>query len=401
MAVVVARGVRVAGAGCRVSGSRFPVSGFRFQVPDEQWVGLRATGDSKRYALTSVERIRGALSAIRTENDLEEELSRPFRRDIELASKLEGDVLILGAGGKMGPTLARRVAAAFASAGSPNRTYAVSRFSDEKQHKRLASLGIEAIRADLWNQRQRTALPRSPNILYLVGTKFGTEGDEPGTWATNSFLAGKMAECFPDSRIVALSTGNVYPLVEPVSGGCVETDAPAPISEYAQSCLGRERILEHFSRQNGTAVTILRLNYAVEARYGVLLDIGQRVLARKPVPLGTGYFNVIWQGDANSCAFRSLGMATSPPRILNLTGPEIVSVKQVALDFGDRFGVPVDFQGDEQPTAFLSDASLCHQLLGAPRVGLGQLIDLTADWIGRGGVTLDKPTRFQVRNGRF
>ena len=341
------------------------------------------------------------LTAIRTEKDLEEELSRPSLQDIEFASTLEGDVLILGAGGKMGPTLVRRVSAAFVEAGAPNRTYAVSRFSDSKQYQRLGSLGVDVIRADLWNERQLAALPQSSNILYLVGTKFGTENDASNTWATNSFLPGKIAERFPDSRVVALSTGNVYPLVSPASGGSIETADPAPVGEYAQSCLGRERIFEYFSRNVGVKVSTLRLNYAVDTRYGVLLDIGRQVLAREKVPLGMGYFNVIWQGDANSYAFRSLGIAKTPPKILNVTGPEIVSVREVALDFGDRFGVQVSFQGQEKPTAFLSNASLCHQMLGAPKVQLGQLIGLTANWLDRGGITLDKPTRFQVRNGRF
>ncbi len=341
------------------------------------------------------------LTGIHTEEDLEQALARPSLRDIRFASNLEGDVLILGAGGKMGPTLARRVAAAFAAAGRPNRTYAVSRFSNSNQCERLAALGIHAIRADLWDAQQLADLPECPNILYLVGIKFATQANEARTWATNTFLPGRVAARFPNSRIAALSTGNVYPLVTPESGGSKEGDAPSPVGEYAQSCLGRERILEHFSRLNRAPMAIIRLNYAVEGRYGVLLDIGRQVFNREPIRLAMGYFNLIWQGDANSCAFRSLGLADSPPRVLNLTGPDIVSVRATALAFADRFGVPVSLEGEEGPTAFLSDASVCHQKLGTPEVGLKQLIELTANWIAGGGRTLAKPTHFQVRDGRF
>ena len=341
------------------------------------------------------------LSGISNEEDLEQALARPSSRDIEFASSLKGAVLILGAGGKMGPTLARRVAAAFAAAGGSNRTYAVSRFSDRKQVERLSSSGIGTIQADLWDEAQLAALPESPNILYLVGTKFGTQGDEAGTWATNTFLPGLVAARFPDSRIVALSTGNVYPLVSLESGGSKESDAASPVGDYAQSCLGRERILEYFSHLHATPMTIVRLNYAVEGRYGVLLDIGRGVFNQQPIQLAMGYFNLIWQGDANSCAFRSLGLAESPPRILNLTGPDIVSVRETALAFGDRFSLPVRFEGEKRPKSYLSDASLCTQELGAPQVSLEQLIELTASWIVQGRRTLEKPTHFQVRDGRF
>ena len=349
----------------------------------------------------AVEKMARMLTGIHTEKDLEQALARPSRRDIEFASNLKGDVLILGAGGKMGPTLARRVAGAFSAAGGSNRTYAVSRFSERKQFERLASLGIDVIRADLWDEQQLADLPQSPNILYLVGTKFATEGDATRTWATNTFLPGRVAARFPDSRISALSTGNVYPLVSLESGGSKESDPASPIGEYAQSCLGRERILGHFSLLNRTPMTIIRLNYAVEGRYGVLLDIGRRVFNQQPIQLTMGYFNLIWQGDANSCTFRCLGLAQSPPRILNLTGPDIVSVRETAFAFGDRFGVPVRFEGEERPTAFLSDASLCEEKLGTPEVSLEQLIELTANWIARGGRTLGKPTHFQVRDGKF
>lgn len=345
--------------------------------------------------------VNNSITEIRTEEDLEEELSRPYSQDIEFASKLEGDVLILGAGGKMGPTLARRISEAFKKAGKPNKTYAVSRFSDNYQYEHLASLGINVIKADLLNERQLNSLPNSPNILFLVGTKFGTVGNESRTWATNSFLPGKIAERFPDSRICCLSTGNLYPPVSNTLGGSLETDTPSPKGEYALSCLGRERILEYFSRYYGTAVTMLRLNYSVEPRYGVLLDIGKWVLGQKSIPLEMGYFNVIWQGDANSYAFRSLGIAKSPPQILNITGPETVSVRKVACDFGKRFGVDIRFHGKEKSTSFLSNAKLCYKLLGPPKVKLSQLIDLTSNWIIQAGITLQKPTNFQIRDGGF
>jgi nucleoside-diphosphate-sugar epimerase len=337
--------------------------------------------------------------------ELEELLSEPYPEDIEFARGMEGDVIILGAGGKMGPTLARRIAGAVKSAGAKSRLFAVSRFTDEKVGQELEAHGITIIRADLLEdeacERRLADLPRCPNVIFMAGMKFGATGNEPLTWAKNAYLPGRVAEHFRESRIVVLSTGNVYPLVAVSSGGSKEMDAPDPVGEYAQSCLGRERVFAYFADRYATPVCIIRLNYAVEARYGVLLDIARRVHPGEPVSVGMGYVNVIWQGDANSAVFRALGLCVSPATVLNVTGLEILSVRRLAGEFANRFGRQAVIEGEEGATALLSDASRCRGLLGVPRVPLDWLLDLTADWVKRGGPIYQKPTKFEVRDGKF
>ena len=337
--------------------------------------------------------------------ELEDLLSAPYPEDIEFARGLEEDVIILGAGGKMGPTLARRIAGAINAAGVKSRLFAVSRFTDEEVRKKLEAHGITIIRADLLDDEaceQRLAdLPRCPNVIFMAGMKFGATGNEPLTWAKNAYLPGRVAEHFRESRVVVLSTGNVYPLVPLSSGGSKETDAPEPIGEYAQSCLGRERVFAYFAERHSTRVCIIRLNYAVEARYGVLLDIARRVYSGEPVPVGMGYVNVIWQGEANSAVFRALGLCGSPAELLNVTGLETLSTRRLAGEFARRFGRETVIEGEEGTTALLSDASRCYKLLGIPRVPLEWLLDLTADWMKRGGITYQKPTKFEVRDGKF
>lgn len=336
-----------------------------------------------------------------TEAELIEALAAPYPEDVALARRLEGDVLVLGAGGKMGPTLVGRIARAFAEAGRTNQVLAVSRFSDAVARREVESAGGVAIAADLLDERALADLPDCPNVIYLVGMKFGASGQLPRTWAMNTYLPGRVAERFKESRIVALSTGNIYGAVAPESGGSKEGDEPHPVGEYAQSCLGRERMLQFMSERHETPVCILRLNYAVEARYGVLLDVAQRVYRHEPVSLSMGYANVIWQGDANSVCFRALEHCAAPPEILNLTGPEILSVRELALKFGEHFRVEPVLEGDEEPTALLSDASRGHQLFGTPRVAPSEVVDLVASWVTRGGATHGKPTKFDVRDGRF
>jgi nucleoside-diphosphate-sugar epimerase len=337
----------------------------------------------------------------RTEAELEELLSRPNARDVAFLRELEGDLLILGVGGKMGPSLARRARRAAGAAGVSKRILAVARFSKPGLREELEQAGIETLAADLLEEDQLAALPEVPNVIFMAARKFGTTGNEYLTWALNCYLPARVAERFRRSRIVAFSTGNVYPLVPIAHGGPTESFPTAPVGEYAQSALARERMFEYFSVRYGTPVTLLRLNYAIDLRYGVLLDIGQKVFERRPVNLAMGMANVIWQGDANSVCLRAFRLCQSPPAVLNLTGPETISVRAVAHRFAERFGVEPVFEGVEGPTALLSDASRCHALFGYPEVTLDQMIEMVAEWIRAGGVTWNKPTHFEVRDGKF
>jgi nucleoside-diphosphate-sugar epimerase len=329
---------------------------------------------------------------------LEDELSRPCEADIAFMQRLEGDVLILGAGGKMGPSLARRARRASETANTSRRVIAVSRFASDEVARELASSGVEVVSRDLLNGDDIARLPEAPNVLFLAGRKFGSTGNEPLTWATNVLMPGLIAERYRGSRIVALSSGNVYPLAD---AAATEQTRPAPVGEYAQSVLGRERIFEFFSARDSTPVALIRLNYAIDLRYGVLLDIGQRVWERRPVALATGSVNVIWQGDANSMCLRALELAASPPCVLNVTGAETLSVRWIAQRFGECFGVEPQFEGVESQTALLSNSSLACKLLGEPPTTPAKMIEMTADWIRAGHPTWNKPTHFEVRDGRF
>jgi len=312
--------------------------------------------------------------------------------------QVPGDILVLGAGGKMGPSLAHLARRATEAAGVSRRILAVSRFPDARLKEQLDAWGIEPLSCDLLDRAQIAGLPDSPNILFLAGRKFGSTGNLPLTWATNVLLPAMVAERYRGSRIVALSSGNVYPLT---AAGATEQTPPAPVGEYAQSVLARERVFEYHSTRDRTPVALLRLNYANDLRYGVLLDIGQRVWERRPVSLAMGSVNVIWQRDANSACLRALALASSPPLVLNLTGPERLSVRWIATRFAEIFGVDPHFAGAESETALLSDSSLCGRLLGPPTIGAEQMIVMTAAWIRAGRPTLNKPTHFEVRDGAF
>ena len=338
-----------------------------------------------------------SLANIESEEELEKALSNPYPEDVDFGAKLQGDILVLGAGGKMGPTLVLRILQATKGL----KVYAVSRFSDSLQQAKLKKFGATTIAGDLLDKETLNRLPDCPNVIYMAGMKFGATGQEDLIWAMNCYLPGRIAERFKSSRIVAFSTGNVYPLVPVSSGGSKETDAPGPVGEYAQSCLGRERVLQHFSNHWATPMCILRLNYAVEPRYGVLLDIAKRVYCGQAVPLEMGYVNVIWQGDANSVVFRALSLCSSPAEILNLTGKEVFSVRFLAEQFAQRFGCEAIFKGREIETALLNDASRCHELFGIPQKSIDAIIKLTADWVQRKSPTLNKPTKFEVRDGKF
>ena len=340
-------------------------------------------------------------ASIRDVDELDDLLSEPTESVIRALASLDGDVLILGVGGKMGPTLARMTRRAFDAAGISRRVIGVSRFSSGTLISRLQSWGVETISCDLMDRHALARLPDAANVVFMAGMKFGSTGQESLTWAMNSFLPGMVSERFPASRIAAFSTGNIYGLSPVSGGGSVETDPPEPAGEYAMSCLGRERMFEHFSRANGTRMSILRLNYSTELRYGVLVDIAQRVYAGQAVPLSMGYLNAIWQGDACAMSLQSLASASAPPFVINIAGPELLGVRRVAEQFGERLHKPVRFEGRESDDALLSNGGRAHSLWGRPRVDAGQMIAWIADWVARGGESLAKPTHFEERSGRF
>jgi len=338
---------------------------------------------------------------ISSEQQLEDLLAEPSADDARAMAEMNGDLVILGVGGKMGPSLARRARRACELAKVAKRITGVARFSEPGVRESLEGAGIETVSADLLAPRALASLPDAPNVLYMAARKFGSTGAEHLTWAMNALLPALVAKRYPAARIVAFSTGNVYPLVSVAGGGATEDMLPVPVGEYAQSALARERIFEFFSRRNQTRMMMLRLNYAIDLRYGVLLDIGQKVFERRPVDVTMGHVNVIWQGEANSIALRSFGLCQSPPAVLNVTGPETVAVRWIAGEFGKRFGMEPIFQGMEAETALLSNAGRCQKLFGRPSVTVEQMIEWVADWIRMGGVTLAKPTHFETRDGRF
>ena len=334
--------------------------------------------------------------------ELEERLSHPSEAVISAMNAIDGDLLILGAGGKMGPSLAKLARRAADSAQIPRRIIAVSRFSNSQLRAELSGHGIETIASDLLEPDALNRLPDIPNVVFMAARKFGTSGDEHLTWAMNTYLPGLVAQRFRSSRIVTFSTGNVYPLRPVSQGGAVETTPVDPIGEYAQSALGRERMFQYASARWGTRITILRLNYAVELRYGVLVDIARAVFERRPISLSMPYVNVIWQGDANSWCLRSLAYCQSPPLILNVTGPETLCVRDIAVEFGRHLGVEPAFLPDaKDSTALLSNAGKASALFGNPSVTPSEMIEWIAEWILQGGATLNKPTHFQTRDGKF
>lgn len=338
----------------------------------------------------------------RNEADLEDILTAPTPETVAAMRSLKGDVALLGAGGKMGPTLALLAQRSLQAAGSNHRVLCVSRFREAGVADRLSSAGIEVIPCDLLDREALAKLPEVPNILYLAGMKFGSSSSPALTWAMNCLLPAQVAERFRNSRIVALSTGNVYPFVTPESGGANESVPPSPIGEYAQSCLGRERMFEYISGLHGTPVTLVRLNYAADLRYGVLVDVAVKVYRRQPVDLGIGWANTLWQGDANGVLLRSFAHCSSPPFLLNLTGLEILSVRALAERFAALFGLPrPEFTGEEGKVALLNDARLCRSLFGAPAMPIETLIDWTAQWVRNEGKLLNKPTHFETSDGKF
>jgi nucleoside-diphosphate-sugar epimerase len=332
---------------------------------------------------------------------LEDRLSEPTPEVAQTLGRLEGDLVVLGVGGKMGPSLARMARRASDQDGVRRRIIGVARFSSAGLEAGLQEQGIETVRCDLLDEAAMQQLPDVPNVLYLAGMKFGATGQGALTWAMNTHLPAIICQKYARSRIVAFSTGNVYGLVPAAGGGSRETDVPAPVGEYAMSCLGRERMFEHFSRAQGTRVALLRLNYACDLRYGVLVDLAQKVLAGAPVDLGMSWFNTLWQGDANAMTLRCFDHVTAPPLVLNLTGPEVLNVRETCERLGKLLGRQPVFTEAESPTALLSNAERAFGLFGRPRVDAGRLIEWVAAWVRQGGPTLNKPTHFEARDGRF
>jgi len=338
---------------------------------------------------------------IGNEQQLEDVLSRPSEADVSAIRAMEGDLLILGVAGKMGPSLAHRARRAVEAAGVKKRVIGVARFSDPAVQRELEEWGVETMAVDLLAPGALAKLPDAPNVIFMAARKFGSTGNESLTWAMNTFLPGLVADRYRGARIVSFSTGNIYPLSPVLEGGPSEKYPTGPVGEYAESCLGRERMFQYFSQLHGTKVALLRLNYAIELRYGVLVDIGRKVYGRCPVDLRMGHVNVIWQGDANSVTLRAFEHCQAPPFILNLTGPETLAVRWVARKFGEYFGVEPVLEGAEAPTALLSNAALCQKLFGYPSVSVEQMIAWIADWIAAGGSNLNKPTHFETRDGKF
>ncbi len=333
---------------------------------------------------------------------IRESMYTPSPELVDDMDKIDGDIMILGVSGKMGLTLAKLVKRASDQLQSKKKVYGVARFSESNNiQEELELEGIETIKCDFMSEDQLERLPDVKNIIYMVGYKFGTVGNEDYTWAINSYLPGRIASKYKASNIVAFSTGCVYPLVKLAAGAPSEEYPPEAMGEYAQSCLGRERIFQYFSKCNKTPVTIFRLNYAIDLRYGILSEIAQAVLKEEPIDLTMGHANVIWQKDACEIAIRSLTVASSPANVVNVTGPETVSIKWIAERFAEEFNKTPIFIGSESDTALLSNASKAHALFGYPKTTIREMIDITSEWLRSGGDTIDKPTHFQERQGKY
>jgi hypothetical protein len=338
---------------------------------------------------------------IRDVEQLEEMLSKPLPYVIDAMAKLEGDIIVLGVAGKMGPTLARMAKLASEEAGKQRRIIGVARFSNAAEQAKLQSWGIETIRADLLNEDQLAALPDAPNVVYMAGMKFGATGNEGLTWAMNCYLPGIVAQRYRHSRVVAFSTGNVYGLTSLSGGGSKESDDLNAVGDYAMSCVGRERIFDHFSRTLKIPMAIIRLYYATEMRYGVLVDLAGKVHRGEPIDVSMGHFNAIWQQDANAQSLAAFGHVSSPPFVLNVVGPELLNMRKIAEQFGRIIGKTPDVRGNESSDALIGNAALSIKLFGKPSATIEQLMQWIAGWVQTGGVNINKPTHFEERGGKF
>jgi nucleoside-diphosphate-sugar epimerase len=328
---------------------------------------------------------------------LEEVMSRPSGALVDALRRVTGDIMVLGVGGKMGPTLARMAK----RAAPERRVIGVARFSQPGLREELTAQGVDCIEADLLSRDALAGLPDAANIVFMAGRKFGSTGSEWLTWAMNAHVPALVAERFARSRIVAFSTACVYPFVSTAGEGATEDMPPtAPSGEYANSCVARERMFEHFSHEHRTPGRLLRLSYAIDMRYGVLHDVAQKLLHRQAIDLAMGHANVIWQGEANDWALRSLAHCETPTAPLNLSGPKI-SIRAVAQALGERLGIEPVLRGQEAPTAWLVDCHKAFELFGRPQVTLDRMLDWTADWVQRGGASLGKPTHYEARDGKY
>lgn len=338
---------------------------------------------------------------IQDEEQLDELLSRPTDKAIEILAEHPGDILLLGVAGKMGPTLARMARRAADAAGSERRVIGVSRFSSPGVADWLNRHGVETIAGDLLDDAFLASLPDAPNVIFMSGMKFGSTGQEAQTWAMNCYLPALVGKRFRNSRLVTFSTGNIYGLTPADGPGSIESDPLNPVGEYAMSCVGRERMFQYMAERYQVPTAILRLNYAHELRYGLLVDLADKIVAGEPVPQRMAYANVIWQGDANAMTLCALRHASPEAFIVNLAGPERLHVPAVCQQLAAELARPVTFSGDPAPDALLSNGALGHQLYGLPRVPLERLLHWVADWIAHDGARLGKPTHFEVRDGKF
>lgn len=334
---------------------------------------------------------------ISTIAELDELLSRPSTELVEYIAKLDGDIMLLGAGGKIGPTIARTAKRAIDQAQVDKKVIAVARSPLDE----LKAEGITALNCDLLNWKAVSELPRVKNIVYLAGRKFGSTGSEWLTWASNVMIPHNVGDIFRDANIAVYSTGCVYPVVDVATGGSVETDRLDPIGEYASSCVGRERVFDYYANEQGARVVQIRLNYSLEMRYGVLVDIATSVFNNQPVDVTTGYFNGIWQGDCCNQTLQSFSHASSPSSVLNITGPEIFEVREMANCFGELFGKEPIIEGKENGKAYLSNATKANSLFGPPAVPIDKIIEWTAHWVKNGGENIGKPTHFETQNGKY
>ena len=335
----------------------------------------------------------------RDEEELDLMISTPSEKLIEAMRTMQGDITIIGSNGKIGLSMSHMAKRAIDAAGVNKQVYAVDK--EGAGRDKLEKWGIKTIACDLLDMEQVKKLPLTDNVLFLAGRKFGTAGAESMTWAVNVLVAANCAAHYKGSRITAFSTGCVYEFVKAETGGSKETDRPEPVGEYSQSCLGRDRIFEHFALTDNTPVLLYRLNYSTDLRYGVLYDIAIKIWNEEPLVTGVDYFNIIWQGDVNNYALLSLQHAASPATILNITGEEILSVEDVAKEMGIIMNKPVQFVSHGRDHSFLSDASKAFQLIGKPSVSSKALIRMQAEWIMQGGTGLNKPTHFEVSDGKY
>jgi nucleoside-diphosphate-sugar epimerase len=345
--------------------------------------------------------VKTAIPPVKTEAELDALLSAPAPELVEFMARLNGDLLILGAGGKVGHTLARMAVRAVEASGVQRKVIGVATFSSPGMRKALDQIGVETHQADLMKPGALDQLPDAENVLYLVGRKFGSTGAEWDTWAVNVQLSGECARRYRKSRIVSFSSGNIYPFLPVGSGGATEETPVAPVGEYAMTTLGRERMFDYVAHHEGTKVVQFRLNYAAELRYGIVHDVATKVWNREPIDLSMGHVNVVWQGYVCNVALLSFGLAASPARILNVAGPETVSIRWMAERLGKLLGKAPEFVGEESPNALLSNAATCYKLFGYPQVSVDALIEWVAYWVAHDGASLGKPTHYETRDGKF